>query len=1248
MQRFFPSWVNTSLGIRLGVAFSGITLLLSAVLGGVAGRQAEDQIERDMGYRLELMAGQLTEELDRSLFERYREIQIIAEFKLVGTFSQAMVERQSLLERLQSTYPDYTWIGFADTQGVVQVSTQDLLEGVSVAERDWFIAAKNEPFVGDVHDAKLLSKLLPPKADGAPLRLLDVAAPVYSDRGELQGVLGAHITWEWVEEVATSLMQDPAASNQAVFIVDAAGKVILGPEAWQGQQLNLNSLRLAQTESKGFTVERWPDGEHYLVGFFSSQGHSSYPGLGWTILVHEPVSTAFSPARALFWKILLGGLSLGSGFVVVGWLAAYRITKPLLQIAAAADQIRDGNRDVLLPRIKGRNEVSRLTEAFTQLIANLFAQETALRTSNSQLRQQLQAKRLMGRSLKRGHEQLRQIVDGIEDSLLLREVSTGKLIYSNNRFADLYQDVVADNSSPGAWLQYVHPDDRPWVSEKFADELQGKDFFNDEYRFIGADGHTRWIWNRSFPIRDEQGEVYRYVVIERDITEIKQATDALQQLMAGTAAVTGEAFFQQLVRHLASALDADCVYVAERQTDGMHTLAFWCEGELQPNITIAATEMPCALVLNQGFHRCVDQVAESFSTNPFLQRLKLKGYVGVTMTSAGGDVLGLLCVMSKRPLRDRIDYATILQIFANRAAAELERQQAEAALQQSEARFRLLAENVKDLVCLHDLSGKFLYLSPSCTALLGFEPEELVGSDPYRQCHPEDRPLMQPQFQQALHDPSAGPITYRVRCKNRRYIWLETLIKVICSDEGVPTYLQTSSRDVTDQVRMLEQMEHDATHDSLTGLPNRSLLLERLNLAIKRIHQHDDAQFAVLLIDLDRFKVINDSLGHQVGDRLLQLIAKRLQAAIGGVDLAARLGGDEFVLLIEDIDNLAAAVRTAERVLGSFQTAIPLASQDVVIGASIGIVLGDRSYSEGINILRDAEIAMYSAKQTGQLGYTIFNQTMHQKALQRLELENALRLAIAQQELTLRYQPIVDLATGSLVGFEALVRWQHPVQGMISPVDFIPIAEDTGLIVPLGTWVLKTACQQLATWQAQFPASAALKMSVNLSVVQLKESNLVALVEQVLAETGLPGHCLALEITESMFMEDIEVINQRLQQLNQRDIQISIDDFGTGFSSLSYLHRLSVNNLKIDRSFVNNLSESHRNLSMARTIINLSQQLGLTTIAEGIETPEQLQQLKSLGCQLGQGYLFNAPVTSAVAETLVAELTEVQAAQAQG
>ncbi|MEB3213250.1 MAG: EAL domain-containing protein, partial [Leptolyngbyaceae bacterium] len=298
-------------------------------------------------------------------------------------------------------------------------------------------------------------------------------------------------------------------------------------------------------------------------------------------------------------------------------------------------------------------------------------------------------------------------------------------------------------------------------------------------------------------------------------------------------------------------------------------------------------------------------------------------------------------------------------------------------------------------------------------------------------------------------------------------------------------------------------------------------------------------------------------------------------------------------------------------------------------------VFGSTDYTQEMNLLRDADIAVHSAKQKGGSCYVVFNQNMHQKVLQRLVLENELRRALEQHEFTLRYQPIVGLESDRLVGFEALVRWQHPEKGSISPIEFIPIAEDTGLIVPLGQWILQAACRQMVCWQTQFPAASSLKISVNLSVKQLRETDLVAQVEEILQTTGLPGQCLALEITESMLMDDSRVVNQRLKQLSDLAVQISIDDFGTGFSSLSYLHRLAVDNLKIDRSFVSNMFESQRNLNITETIIKLSQQLGLVAIAEGIETPEQLQQLKAFGCKLGQGYVFNAPITSDEATALV-------------
>lgn len=1244
MNQFPKIWANTSLGVRLGIVFGSITILLSIVSGEIAGSFAKQKIQEDIGRELTQIAHQMSSELDHNMFERYREIQIIAGLQPFSGAQTTNSEKRSLLNTLQSSYPSYSWIGFADQSGIVQASTQGLLQGQSVAERAWFVQAQSKPYVGDVHEAVLLAKLLP-NPDGQVLRFVDVAAPVYDSQSEFQGVLGAHLSWNWAKEVRTGLLNASSAANKEILIVDNAGTVLLGPDAWQGETLNLKSLRLARVQQQGYVIEDWPDGQTYLVGFVKSRGYRSYPGLGWTILVHEPTATALMPAQALYWQILVGGVVLGIGFAVIGWVAARLITRPLLQIAKAADQIRAGDREVYFPNVRGEDEIARLSRAMTQLIANLFDREQAICSANTELKMQLGAREQIEQSLRRSEEQLLQIVDGIEDALLLREVGSGKIIYSNIGFTKLHYQSNATPRDQNEWLRSVHPEDVEWVAHKVKAEIRGEAFFNEEYRILDADGSIRWIWDRSFPILDETGRIYRYAVIERDITALKRSTEILKTLMEGTAAATGTAFFQELVRHLATALSADHVYISEQLGNELHTLAFWSQGRLQPDVVYSSENTPCRLILENGVYSCPAQVTQEFPGNPYLIELQAQGYVGVALVNAAGNALGTLCMVSEKPLGDRTDYVTILKIFAHRAAAELERQRSEAALQDSETRFRLLAENVKDLVCLHDLSGKLLYLSPSCQSLLDYEIDELMGCNPYRYFHPDDRLLMRSELKHIVQNGSSNPMTFRFRKKNGDYVWLETLLKVIYNTEGEAIYLQTGSRDITEKVWVQQQLEHDATHDSLTGLASRSLLLERLDLALARAQRSDKFQFAVLLIDLDRFKVINDSLGHLAGDILLQAIANKLKDITRGIDLVARLGSDEFVLLLEDINGLTAAVRFSERILEDFREVIRIDGHDVVVGASIGLVLGRPDYANSLDILRDADIAMHSAKHKGKSRCAIFNPAMHQQALQRLELENALRRALQQQEFTLHYQPIIALSTGELAGFEALVRWQHPDNGTVSPADFIPIAEDTGLIVPLGAWVLKEACRQMAHWQTEFTQAAGLKISVNLSVEQLKDPNLVTQIEQILDETGLPGHSLALEITESMVMEDLKIINQKLKNLNDLSIQISIDDFGTGFSSLSYLHQLSVNNLKIDRSFVSNLFESRRNLNVARIIIQLSKQLGLEAIAEGIETEEQLQKLKSFGCKMGQGYLFNAPLSGEAAETLIAQMLNSYALQ---
>jgi diguanylate cyclase (GGDEF)-like protein/PAS domain S-box-containing protein len=566
-----------------------------------------------------------------------------------------------------------------------------------------------------------------------------------------------------------------------------------------------------------------------------------------------------------------------------------------------------------------------------------------------------------------------------------------------------------------------------------------------------------------------------------------------------------------------------------------------------------------------------------------------------------------------------------------------ERQQTEALLRESEQRYASLAAAAPVGIFRTDPLGHYLYVNQRWCTISGLTVEEALGTGWQCGLHPDDREKTNEAWHCATRENSSFQLEYRFLHPDDTVTWVFGQAVAECNTNAQITGYVGTITDISDLKQAQEWIVHNALHDPLTDLPNRTLLIERLELAIKRAKRIESYRYAVLFLDLDRFKVINDSLGHSVGDQLLMAIARKLKTHLREIDLVARLGGDEFVILLEEITDTHQVIQITERILADCQTSSMVDGYEMFTSLSIGAVLETQNYDHASDLIRDADIAMYRAKEQGRNSYKVFDADMHTQALNRLTLETDLRRALQREEFVVYYQPIMDIVSDRLLGFEALVRWQHPTRGFISPADFIPVAEETGLIVPLDHWMFRAACQQLARWKAKYAQHFPLKISINLSAQDLRKASLVEDIDQVLAETGLEGNLITVEVTESMLIQNIDQTIELLTQLKTRKIQISIDDFGTGYSSLNYLHRLPADHLKIDRSFVNQMQPENRNYQVVSTIIALSDQLGLTVVAEGIETPQQLQWLQDLGCEFGQGYLFSPPLD---ADTVEARLLQ--------
>jgi diguanylate cyclase (GGDEF)-like protein/PAS domain S-box-containing protein len=551
-----------------------------------------------------------------------------------------------------------------------------------------------------------------------------------------------------------------------------------------------------------------------------------------------------------------------------------------------------------------------------------------------------------------------------------------------------------------------------------------------------------------------------------------------------------------------------------------------------------------------------------------------------------------------------------------------------------EARFRSLLQHSSEVIAVHDSTGTVSYLTPSVHHVMGFEPSELVGRGWFEVIHPDDVAALRECFAEVLRqDEALSALELRLRNKDESWRWVDASVVNLMADPNVGGIV-ANYRDLSERKGLEEQLAHSAFHDPLTNLANRVLFRDRITNALA--HRDRNPQpLAVMFLDLDDFKVVNDSLGHAAGDRLLVAVGRRLQENLRPSDTAARLGGDEFAVLIDDVVNPDDALLVAQRVIEVMRAPFWLDGRQFLLHASMGIAISSSGEEEADQLLRNADVAMYRAKSRGTGHYEVYERDMHAAIVERLELKEELERALEDEEFSVFYQPIVVLSQRRIVGVEALVRWHHPERGVVMPAAFISLAEETGLIVPIGRWVLQEACRQTRSWQLRYPGDPPLSVAVNLSPRQFEQPELTEEVANALRESGLAPGDLTLEITENLLMENTETTMLRLKELKKLGVRLAIDDFGTGYSSLGYLQRFPVDRLKLDKSFVDGVVHSGDDAALARAVVQLGDTLGLQTVAEGIELGDQVDELINIGCELGQGYYFSKPLSAQEIESIL-------------
>jgi diguanylate cyclase (GGDEF)-like protein/PAS domain S-box-containing protein len=763
------------------------------------------------------------------------------------------------------------------------------------------------------------------------------------------------------------------------------------------------------------------------------------------------------------------------------------------------------------------------------------------------------------------------------------------------------------------WQEITHPDDLA-ASSAYARRIVEGEFpsYHLEKRFLHADGHTVWTSLSVSLVRDAEGEPLYFISQIQDVTERKRAESALresEQRFRGSfeRAATGMALVGTDGRFL-------------RVNRSLCEILGYPERELLRKTFQEITHPDDLEVDLENLRRLLAGEVRTYQTEK--RYLHKDGHV----------VWALLSVSVVHDEEGEPRY------FLSQIQDVTERKKVEKVIIESEERFRSLVQYSSDIITILAADGTVHYVSPAVERVTGFKPEEQVGTNAFGSVHPDDREQALNTFAEVLKRPGLHPpLEFRVPHKDGSWRYLEHVVNNLLDDPAVRGVV-VNSWDVTERKALVEQLSHQAFHDPLTGLPNRVLFMDRLERALTRADRRG-SMVAVLFTDLDNFKLINDSLGHKAGDQLLVAVAERLKACLRPEDTAARLGGDEFTILVEDIASVGEVVQIAERIAEILRPPFALGEQEVFATVSTGIALNSSAQEQAADLLRHADLAMYRAKRRGRARYEVFEPSMDAKVVERLMLETGLRRALVRRQFRVYYQPIVALENDKIAGVEALVRWEHPQRGLLLPEEFISVAEETGLIVQIGQWVLREASKQARIWQERYPGTPPLTISVNLSPRQFFHPNLVA---EVLGESEIEPASLQLEITEGAMMPNgTSSTDRTLRNLKRMGVQLAIDDFGLGYSSLSYLKRFPVDFLKIDRSFIAGLrlkpNGASKDTEIVKAMIELTHALGLKVIAEGVETSEQLRRLRNMKCDFAQGNYFSEPLPSEALAVILAE-----------